>query len=1326
MRNWKQLQLFVLLLVLLNFFACQDVNQPTNSYTVTVSGQVVNKVNSPLDSVVITISNPFMRDTTHSDGTFNFSFTSSEKNDVPVTIRFSRANFFDTTFSANYSADKKTLALGTIQMRGVSAAADSVIAGKPSARAGALVFLQSQYTSISIRKSGGIDATNLLFEARDSSGTPVDANNAVWLHFKFIWRPDSITELSSDSVKTNSKGQAVVQLTAGQKAGLVQIQSSFISRNSAKIDTVRSSIVVIPVYGGLPDSTHFSITSQKYNIPGAVKFNLRNSISALIGDKFGNPVQPGTPVYFSTSGGIIQPVAQTSNDGTVSVDLISGLPVPVNGGFVQVKADVGTSSVGFGKISGTGNKDVDFNTGPIGKRLKKEKAALLSTKTTTPKFSPQSLLSRTIPVLFSGPSRIYTADSVFIVPAQNERRIDFTVSDPNGFPLSEGTTITVSGIGLDTTGAVLSGDLNKTIPDTYDRAYTNYSFVVADKRIKDFNTTRSFTVTIEVNSANGNVKKIFSGVLASGVSDSGKVGSISVVNASTDSLVVNGGGSPTSKDMQVKVLDALGNPAPNIPVNFEITRSVNGGEYLSSSLVVTNSSGIAATTLNSGIRSGLVQVTASVKREAAVLSADPKNFYIRTGTIAKLGIVGVSSSTLSVRGGGGTENSVIVVEGRDSLGNAIDHSNQAMISFALFGDTAGTRISPVTTKTDPATGRVTTLFSSGTKSGIVQIIASALNGKVTSAPVQLITYGGFPVDSLLVISGIGKNISLNEPAFAINVQAGDAYGNPVKPGTPVYFTTNAGVITASAVTDASGRASTQLSVVNNPSLLGVRSVTVRTIAENGSTISRTINFLLTGQPVLTLKNVVSDTITVYDGSSVPVNFSITDISGNPIAKNHDVKVAAGGSLANELTFSGDASVKTPDTDDKVNGVNYNFTVSDNLPGSGHSGIIPVTITVSGVSGTAVKTFYVRLLSPQNIIVSPTARVATQIAILTQTGSDISVSGVGGLENTLLTYEVRDSLGIPINRENKVAVQFQLEFAPNPYAGGGTAPSLLPSVDSTDDQGKVRVSVLSGTQAGVAQLIAKIDLTNPVRTIVSKPVRISVNSGFVDQKHFMLSPSRRNFPGLERAFITMDITALAGDKYSNPAQSGTDIYFNSANGVITTKNTQTNDLGFASNTLISGPLPPLSPNLASGLTDGFSRVYATTKGENSTVSDSVLILWTGSPIITKTSGSDTFTLQNGETTGPYKFTVMDYLGHPLSEGTTIDVSGVGLAIDGNGSTIMPDTQVGGDGLTSFTITISDADPGASPASGPKPSILMVTVKHPVYGTYTKILATGTVN
>ncbi|MCI0706462.1 MAG: Ig-like domain-containing protein [Ignavibacteriae bacterium] len=354
---------------------------------------------------------------------------------------------------------------------------------------------------------------------------------------------------------------------------------------------------------------------------------------------------------------------------------------------------------------------------------------------------------------------------------------------------------------------------------------------------------------------------------------------------------------------------------------------------------------------------------------------------------------------------------------------------------------------------------------------------------------------------------------------------------------------------------------------------------------------------------------------------------------------------------------------------------------------------------------------------------PSVRYPAQIAFISASTSDIFVSGVGALENSILTYEVRDSLGAAIDASRRAYATYNLNFFPDLFATGGTPPTLIPSADSTDDVGRLRVNVSSGTQAGVVQI--EVTINAPGGTIRSQPVRVNVSSGFPDQAHFNLTTVNRNFPGLDKYFVRTNITVQVADKFGNPVQNPTAVAFFTRNGSITSNNSVTGADGFLTQELISGNPFPEAASAFTAFGNGYSYVVAQTLGEGGAqVIDSLLMLWTGEPIIVKTGGPATFALANGGSDGPFSFTVMDRFGHPMSAGTQINASGTGLIVDGDANITMLDTFTSGPGTTDFTVSISDADPADT--DPPAVTILTVTVVHPIYGTVKLNLASGSVD
>ncbi|MFA6469209.1 MAG: Ig-like domain-containing protein [Bacteroidota bacterium] len=1316
MKIWKNITVSALLILVMGIFSCENPATEQSEYDVSVTGKVVRlAVSSGIDSVIVRLDSKdaFAVDTTDSFGNFSMSFKSKEDATTAATFTLTHMNlsYVDTTYSGAYSRKSPAIDLGQLKMRGKSTSFDSIITGKASAPAKSIAFLSSTLAQISVFGTGN-DATNITFEVRDSLGVPVDEANKTPVVLTVETQPDTVNSVTikPDTAVTNSLGQVVFRLTSGPKSGIITLKASSRSKKKNGTDSINisSKVVSIVVAGGIPDPTRFTIGSQKVNIPGLVKYDLRNTITAVVGDKFGNPVQKGTVVYFETNGGIIQAYSTTNLDGSVGVDLITGNPPPPSG-VATITALVGTT--GGGSVQGNGmNEEVILK--PLRSKRQGNTSSTQMKNRSTRVMTP---FSKQITMIFSGEPiiKVPSADSTFFsVPLLGSKQIEFRVADIYNHPMAEGTVVTVTGVGLDTTGAVLSGDVTKILPDTRDSAFTKFFINVSDKRNSNLNNNVALKLIVEVNGPNGTAKRTISGILTSGISDSGKVDKLSFVNGAAENIVVSGAGLKDSVVVQAMVLDSKGAPSPGIPVIFSILQSVGGGEYMTNPLAVTGANGIASTTLFAGVRSGIVQLQASIKRDLLSINSEIKTVYIKTGPLYQIKVVSASESNLSVKDGGGIENSLLVYEAQDILGNAID--SVSTIKFSMFGDITGAKLSPDSVKTDPNTGRVTTSFTAGSKSGIVQIKATNKNGSIVSPTASLTISGGYPVDSLFFVGVSKKNYSHKELVPAeISVIAGDKAGNPVKSGTPIYFTTDGGIITATAFTDNLGKASSLLLVQD--ATPGNYTITAKTIGAVSTEIIRKIPVLISGDPIIST-NISNDTITLFDGSSSTVDFTISDTNGYPISSNHTYEVSVEGAVASQIGITGDQSDFIIDSNEKNKGTNFTIAVRDLMENSGTGGMFKIKIQVTGPTSS---TTYIngKLLAPSNIIVPPSARVPASIALLTASSNDISIAGVGGTENATLTFEVRDSVGAPITLDNRATVIYSTNFFPNTFTVGGTYPVILPTIDSTDENGKTRVSITSGTQAGVLQLEALINLTNPVRTIKSQPVIISVNSGFADQGHFTIAPTQFNFPGLQKAFLGTDITVQVGDKYSNPVKEGTAVYFNSAHGIIQTAKGLTDKNGFVTMTLYAGnPFPNV---------DGFSYVYARTIGKDSSfVMDSVQLLWSGSPIITKTDVINSITVPNGGSAGPFTFTVEDYLGNPMSQGVSIAIEASGLSVSGNANVTMPDTKVGGAGLTSFTFTVTDASPTDTDA--PVATLITIVVSHPVYGTYKLVTASGTVD
>ncbi len=320
-------------------------------------------------------------------------------------------------------------------------------------------------------------------------------------------------------------------------------------------------------------------------------------------------------------------------------------------------------------------------------------------------------------------------------------------------------------------------------------------------------------------------------------------------------------------------------------------------------------------------------------------------------------------------------------------------------------------------------------------------------------------------------------------------------------------------------------------------------------------------------------------------------------------------------------------------------------------------------------------------------------LAHSIALISVSTNQISVYGVGGVESSIIIFEVRDSLGFPIDIDHRDTVQFTIQGTP--LAGGAY---VSPATVITNVSGRVATIINSGTVSGVIQLVASLHRESDNVTIGSEPVLITVNAGLPEQRHFSIGPERYNFPGYDWVNRTEGILVQVGDIYSNPVRPGTAVYFNTTGGIIDASGF-TDPAGHASVTLYSGNPRPVDPVYGKG----FARIRAFTLGQNSiTVADSALILFSGRPRLLLIPPfpppmPDSFEVPGHGESGFIHFSVSDTNGNPLAAGTRIQVtlqytppplSDYNFRVTGDVDVTLDDIQGRGPGATQFSFEVVD--------------------------------------
>jgi len=290
-----------------------------------------------------------------------------------------------------------------------------------------------------------------------------------------------------------------------------------------------------------------------------------------------------------------------------------------------------------------------------------------------------------------------------------------------------------------------------------------------------------------------------------------------------------------------------------------------------------------------------------------------------------------SSLSLGVKASGAPESGKITFQVIDSLGNRIDFANSVAVQFTIgYGPGGGEFLSPDFSYTD-VNGQASVFLTSGTKAGTVQINANIYLGSktITSIPVTYAIHGGLPDQTHFSIGPEWVNI----PGLVvygirdkITAYVGDKYANPVRPNTPVYFTSTGGYIGGSANTDELGRATVELlSAAPEPvdAILGpgFARITGTTSDENFNMVTFTIPILFSGYPRIIC---TPNTFDIPNRGTEFFNYEVKDQYDNPLSHGQTIEVAVDGE---NIKTHGETAVNLPDTQSK-GWTQFSFSISD--------------------------------------------------------------------------------------------------------------------------------------------------------------------------------------------------------------------------------------------------------------------------------------------------------------------------------------------------------------------------------------------------------------
>ncbi|WP_185242679.1 Ig-like domain-containing protein [Citrifermentans bremense] len=285
-------------------------------FTSTMSGQGKASISSPVSTVNGTASTTYTAETASGDD----------------------------TITASIAGSSKTITFTVIPLTAAS-----------------ISFVSASPATIGVKGMGGVgvqDSSLVTFKVLDTVGNP-KANQAVT--FALITDVGGVS-LSTATGSTDSSGLVSTRVQSGVIAGPVRVRATAVVGST----TLTTQSDQLTIQTGAPAQDGFSISLGNMN-PEAFNYDgVNSSVTARLSDHFHNPVPDGTAVYFTTSGGSIEPSCVTVN-GACTVNWTSQNPRPViaggalaNGRAVILAYALGEES--FVDLNGNGLADIGLDT----------------------------------------------------------------------------------------------------------------------------------------------------------------------------------------------------------------------------------------------------------------------------------------------------------------------------------------------------------------------------------------------------------------------------------------------------------------------------------------------------------------------------------------------------------------------------------------------------------------------------------------------------------------------------------------------------------------------------------------------------------------------------------------------------------------------------------------------------------------------------------------------------------------------------------------------------------------------------------------------------
>ena len=381
------------------------------------------------------------------------------------------------------------------------------------------ILLESHNNFIWVKETGQIEQTDITATVLGVTGEPIGDNFRIQFNITNgpgggeRLEPSSGVDNESQIINTNN-GVAAATLIAGTRSGQVQIQAQLVEYPNV---TVKSSKIVIrsgPPYMWVDpgDPNHVVQHGTVLVDPGKHNTAFANplqeiEVTAVFADKYNNPVEKNTAVYFTTTGGVISSDALTCDLGKASVILQNSNPFPVlqspdvsqltghrfpNPNDVSRMIDLGIPDFEGNVISNTAGNSGE-NDGVAG--------ILAKTAGQDQNGNDITVWASTLVVFSSGIHTFTATTNKTELNIGESAHITIRLYDVNGNPVAAGSSLNVSSE---------SGELSETElmpePERYGFGSTIFSTQLSNNLDPENDKAKTTNVLIELKSPNGDGK----------------------------------------------------------------------------------------------------------------------------------------------------------------------------------------------------------------------------------------------------------------------------------------------------------------------------------------------------------------------------------------------------------------------------------------------------------------------------------------------------------------------------------------------------------------------------------------------------------------------------------------------------------------------------------------------------------------------------------------------------------------------------------------------------------------------------------------------------